>query len=83
MADAQTSRIRELNDAFRKAMARDVYLTAGVVALPAEIQTEAIWRVKTFDAFNEETTPEANMISERSISRGRNSFGSLMPTTST
>ena len=40
-------------------MGRDVYLTAGVAALPAEIQTEAIWRVKTFDAFNEDNDPHA------------------------
>lgn len=59
MADTQSSRIRNLNDAFRKAMARDVYLTAGVAALPAEIQTEAIWRVKTFDDFNEDNDPHA------------------------
>lgn len=58
MAD-QTTRIRDLNDAFRKAMPRDVYLTAGLSGLPAKIQTEAIRRVKTFDAFNEDNDPHA------------------------
>lgn len=66
MADKQSSRIRDLNDAFRKAMPRDVYLTAGVAALPAEIQTEAIWRVKTFDAFTEDNDP-----------RGEHDFGAF------
>lgn len=57
MTSAQTTRIRDLNDAFRKAMARDVYLTAGVTSLADEIQTEAIWCVKTFDTFNEDNDP--------------------------
>ena len=57
MADDKSVRIRELNDTFRKTMPRDVYLTAGVSALPDEIQTEAIWRVKTFDKFDADNDP--------------------------
>lgn len=57
MADEKTVRIRELNDAFRKTMPRDVYLTAGVSGLPDEVQTEAIWRVKTFDKFDADNDP--------------------------
>lgn len=59
MVEDKSVRIRELNDTFRKAMARDVYLTAGVAALPAEIRTEAIWRVITFDAFDADNDPHA------------------------
>ena len=62
-------KIRELNDAFRKSMPRDVYLTAGVTALSAESQTEAIWRVKTFDAFTEDVESRW-----RAVSRFRGRF---------
>ncbi len=55
--DDQTRRIRDLNDAFRKSMARDVYLTAGVAALTEPSQAEVIRRVKTFDAFTEDNDP--------------------------
>ena len=57
MTNTTKDRIRDLNDAFRKTMPRDVYLTAGVTAQPSDIQTEAIWRVKTFDAFTEDNDP--------------------------
>lgn len=55
--DDQTVKIRNLNDAFRKAMPRDVYLTVGVRTLSDEVQTEAIWRVKTFDVFDKDNDP--------------------------
>ena len=44
----QTTRIRDLNDAFRKSMPRDIYLTAGVAALTAHSQAEVIRQVKAF-----------------------------------
>lgn len=61
MSDAasneKTRKIRELNDAFRKAMRGDVYLTSGVAGLPNDIQTEVIRQVKTFDAFDKDNDP--------------------------
>lgn len=56
-ADTQTIRIRDLNDAFRKAMVGDIYLTSGVAALPAETQAKVISSVKEFDAFDADSDP--------------------------
>src|ERR671924_668630 len=56
MAD-KTRRIRELNDAFRKSMARDVFLTRGVADLPSDVKATAIRRVATFDAFTADNDP--------------------------
>ena len=56
---SSTARIRELNDAFRTTLRGngDVYLTAGVAALPEEEQAEIVRRVQTFDAFTPDNDP--------------------------
>jgi hypothetical protein len=56
---SSTEKIRELNDAFRITWRRngDVYLTAGIAALPEEEQAEIMCRVQRFDAFTPENDP--------------------------
>lgn len=56
---SSTATIRELNDAFRTTLRGngDVYLTAGVAALPEEEQGEIIRRVRRFDTFTPENDP--------------------------
>ena len=50
--------IRNLNDAFRQTLTGGtVLLTAGVVALGAEKQTEILAAVRAFDAFTSENDP--------------------------
>lgn len=57
----RADRLRELNDAFRKApQARGrLVLTCGVAALPYLIQLAIIHRVMAFDAFTEDNDPYA------------------------
>ena len=52
-----TRRIRELNDAFRKSMARDVFCTRGVVSLGRELQAKAIEATRIFAAFTPDNDP--------------------------
>ena len=54
-----TAKIRELNDAFRTSLRGngDVYLTAGIAALPEEEQAGIMRRVQRFDAFTWENDP--------------------------
>ena len=53
-----TNRIRELNDAFRTTFAGGkVMLTAGVDALPLEVQMPVIGRVMTFSDFTPDNDP--------------------------
>ena len=56
---SSTAKIRELNDAFRTTLSGngDVYLTAGVAALPEEEQAEIVRRVQRFDAFTPDNDP--------------------------
>ena len=56
---SSTAKIRELNDAFRTTLRGngDVYLTAGVDALPQEEQAEIVCRVQRFDAFTPDNDP--------------------------
>ena len=61
LIDKLTSdRICELNDAFRKtlnpALGR-LMITAGVNALPAKVRTEALEKMRRFDAFTEDNDP--------------------------
>lgn len=53
----KTRRVRELNDAFRKTMARDVFLTRGVADLPSDVRATALRRVATFAAFSTDNDP--------------------------
>ncbi|MGD0762796.1 MAG: DUF3768 domain-containing protein [Roseiarcus sp.] len=53
-------RIRDLNDAFRKTLDPTLgraVLTAGVNALPSDVQAMAIRKVATFDAFDGDNDP--------------------------
>jgi Protein of unknown function (DUF3768) len=53
-----TENIRSLNDAFRTTLAGGkVLLTAGVNALPSDVQAAVIQRVMTYSDFNEENDP--------------------------
>ena len=57
-------RIRDLNDAFRKT--RDprlgrMMLTAGVAALPSDVQAMAIRTTTTFDAFTVDNDPHGEL----------------------
>jgi hypothetical protein len=53
-----TEKIRALNDAFRTTMTGGkVLLTAGVNALPPDVQAMVIRRVATYSDFNEENDP--------------------------
>ena len=57
--DART-RIRELNDAFRKNFDPElgqVVLTAGVNSLPSDVKASAVRTTATFDAFTEDNDP--------------------------
>ena len=61
LTDSQSrERIRDLNDAFRKALDPTlgrVMLTAGVDALPTDVRVMAIRTVATFDAFSADNDP--------------------------
>jgi Protein of unknown function (DUF3768) len=51
-------KIRALNDAFRTTMTGgQVFLTAGVDALPSDVKAVVIRRVATFSDFNEDNDP--------------------------
>lgn len=51
-------KIRALNDAFRTSMTGgQVFLTAGVDALPSDVKAMVIRRVATFDAFTADNDP--------------------------
>jgi hypothetical protein len=54
-----TTRIRELNDAFRTAFAADgrIYATRGIAAMPPEQQAEIMRRVRGFVAFTPDNDP--------------------------
>lgn len=52
------TRIRELNDAFRRTFEGGrVVMTAGVAALPESAVAKVLARVRTFDEFNRDNDP--------------------------
>ena len=54
----RTTRIRELNDAFRRNFVGGrIMLTAGVEALPSDVKAMVIRQVATFDAFENDNDP--------------------------
>jgi hypothetical protein len=56
--DERTERIRALNDAFRATFeGGQVFLTAGVEALPSDVRAMAIRKVATFSDFNADNDP--------------------------
>jgi hypothetical protein len=57
-SSANTPRIRELNDAFRKSFAGGkVVMTASVDALPEIVRANALLEVTRFDAFTPDNDP--------------------------
>ena len=51
-------RVRALNDAFRRTMTGgNIMMTAGIHALPSDVQAMVIRRVATFSDFDEENDP--------------------------
>ena len=55
---AKTTRIRELNDAFRRTFSGGkVVMTAGVDALPDMVKAAALKKAATFGQFNEDNDP--------------------------
>lgn len=55
---SRTTRIRELNDAFRLSLQGGrVLLTAGVNALPVQAKTALLNRIRTFVDFNHDNDP--------------------------
>lgn len=58
MTDSQTTRIRELNDSFRKTLAGgQTVFTSGVSALGVAFSAEALTAVRSFDAFTPDNDP--------------------------
>ena len=58
MTSAKTTRIRELNDAFRRTFSGGkVMMTAGVYALPDMVKAAALQKAATFDEFTEDNDP--------------------------
>jgi hypothetical protein len=55
--EARVTRIRELNDAFRRAFAGRIFASDGVAALPDVVRNEAFVRVVTFSDFSENNDP--------------------------
>ena len=54
----QTEKIRALNDAVRTLRGSgQIFITAGIAALPIEEQTEIMERVRTFTAFTPDNDP--------------------------
>jgi len=54
------AKIRELNDAFRSSMDQRlgrIMMTAGVAALPSDVQAMIVRRVATFSDFNADNDP--------------------------
>jgi hypothetical protein len=57
---AKTTRIRELNDAFRKTFhGGRVMMTSGVAAMPEETKQKVFAAIKTFTAFDEGNDPHS------------------------
>src|SRR5712691_2800383 len=55
---SKTERIRELNDAFRRSFTGGVVvLTSGVDALPGELKTQVLKKVREFDEFTTDNDP--------------------------
>ena len=53
-----TDRVRQLNDAFRRAFVGGVVVvTAGVQALPREQRSSLLAKIRAFDAFTEDNDP--------------------------
>ena len=53
-----SAKVRQLNDAFRQTLTGGtVLMTAGVVALGADRQTEVLAAIRTFDAFTPDNDP--------------------------
>ena len=56
----RSAAVRKLNDEFRRTLTGGtVLMTAGVVALGADAQVEALAKVQAFDAFNADNYPWA------------------------
>ncbi len=67
-AAIDTTKIRDLNDAFRRTGdGGRMLLTAGIGALPVQHQVEILMRVRAFDEFTEDNDPH-----------GEHDFGSFM-----
>lgn len=57
---ARSAAVRKLNDEFRRTLTGGtVLMTAGVVALGADAQAEALAKVQAFDGFNADNDPWA------------------------
>ncbi|MGA7323543.1 MAG: DUF3768 domain-containing protein [Rhodomicrobium sp.] len=57
-SEAQRTKIRELNDAFRRTLSGGfVVATNGVQALPVEVQLEVVQKIKSFNSFNQDNDP--------------------------
>ena len=53
-----STRIRDLNDAFRRTFVRGtVVITAGIEALPSNQRRSIVAKVRAFDAFTEDNDP--------------------------
>ena len=77
-------KIRALNDAFRTTMTGGkVLMTAGVNALPSDVQAMVIRRVATFSEFNAENDPHGEHDFGSFRSRVASSFSKSIITTRT
>ena len=75
-------KIRALNDAFRATMTGGpVMSTAGVNALPSDVQAIVIRRVATFSEFNADNDPHQEHDFGSFEVAGRSSFGKSIITT--
>jgi len=58
LSKSNSERIRELNDSFRQTFTGGrVVVTEGVDALSAEVKTEVLQRVRSFDRFDRDNDP--------------------------
>lgn len=58
MTSVYTSKVQQLNDAFRKTLTGgQTYMTSGVTALATSVTTEVLALVRSFDAFTTDNDP--------------------------
>ena len=70
------TRIRDLNDAFRRSFVGGiVMITAGVEAMPLDQRRSLLHAVRSFETFNEDNDPIASTTLARSTCVARSIFG--------
>ena len=84
MTTDDTTKIRDLNDQFRRTLDTSGgkrFMTRGIAALPFTDQAAILGKVMSFDAFTPDNDPHKSMISGALRTKGRSSFGKSSTTT--